>query len=165
MFDSKARLDAQARDGAWDSLGEMVRAYAQEAVKVAGAQHGVRLDFTTASVELLERLLDGQAAVDLDFQSRLWGSYFGEVIRFRWGGEWLLAPYPSSQAAGQSGREPAVPTLEVRGSRLYPTMKVYRRLTMGEGESLPAFYRMVAERLGKVAGGGPQTIHPAEPAP
>ncbi len=88
----------------------------------------------------LRQLLDGQAAVDLDFQSRLWGSYFGEVLRFRWDGEWLLAPY-----AG--GGEAAVPTLDIRGSRLYPTLKVYRRLTLGAGENLVDFYRMVSERL------------------
>jgi len=39
----------------------------------------------------------------------------------------------------------------VRGSRLYPLMKVYRRLTMGEMESIAAFFDMVTERLGKPA--------------
>ena len=38
--------------------------------------------------------------------------------------------------------------LEVRGSRLFPLMKVYRRLTVGEEEDLRAFYTMVTDRLG-----------------
>jgi hypothetical protein len=38
----------------------------------------------------------------------------------------------------------------VRGSRLYPLVKVYRRLTLGEAENLPAFYKMVAARLGEL---------------
>ena len=80
MFDSKARLDAQT----FDSIDAMIRAYAEEAVLVARQQHRVLLDYTPASVDSLERLVDGQAAVDLDFQSRLWGSYFGEVLRRRW---------------------------------------------------------------------------------
>jgi hypothetical protein len=42
-----------------------------------------------------------------------------------------------------------VPTLLIRGSRLYPLLKVYRRLTLGEAENLSAFYKMVAARLGE----------------
>lgn len=135
MFNSKEALAQQM----FDSIGDMVRGYAQEAVRAAQKQFGVRLDFTPHSIGALERLLEGQAAVDLDFQSRLWGSYFGEVMRFRWDGEWLLARYPGGQAA--------VPTLEVGGSRLYPTMKIYRRLTLGPAENVLAFYHMVAKRL------------------
>jgi hypothetical protein len=145
MFDSKEKLAQQV----YDSIGDMVRGYAQEAVRVAQKQFGVRLDFTPSSIEALERLLEGQAAVDLDFQARLWGSYFGEVMRFRWDGEWLLAPYPGGQAPGSQAADAqvSVPTLEVGGSRLYPTMKVYRRLTLGPGESVLSFYQMVASRL------------------
>ena len=93
MFDSKARLDALN----FASIDEMIRAHADEAALVARQQHRVLLDYTPASVDALERLLDGQAAVDLDFQSRLWGSYFGEVLRRRWNGIWLLASYPGSR--------------------------------------------------------------------
>ena len=104
------------------------------------------LDYTPASVDALERLVDGQAAVDLDFQSRLWGSYFGEVLRRRWNGQWLLAPYPGSrESSGQA--DSVIPTLEVSGSRLWPTMKVYRRLTLGAAENLSTFYHLVEERL------------------
>jgi hypothetical protein len=39
----------------------------------------------------------------------------------------------------------------VRGSRLFPLMKVYRRITMGDGESIAAFFDMVTGRLGKPA--------------
>jgi hypothetical protein len=145
MFDSKEKLAQQV----YDSIGDMVRGYAQEAVRVAQKQFGVRLDFTPSSIEALERLLEGQAAVDLDFQARLWGSYFGEVMRFRWDGEWLLAPYPGGQAPGSQAADAqvSVPTLEVGGSRLYPTMKIYRRLTLGAAESVLSFYQMVASRL------------------
>jgi hypothetical protein len=37
--------------------------------------------------------------------------------------------------------------LVIRGARLYPLMKVYRRLTMGAAENLSAFYKMVSNRL------------------
>lgn len=142
MFDSKARLDALQ----FASLDEMIRAYADEAAAVARQQYRVLLDFTPASVPALERLLDGQAAADLDFQSRLWGSYFGEVLRRRWNGIWLLAPYPGSGEVAGEARS-VIPTLDVAGSRLWPTMKIYRRLTLGAAENLSTFYKLVEKRL------------------
>jgi hypothetical protein len=122
------------------SLPDMMAAYAEEAVRVAWADHRRRLDLSESSVEVLEQILDGQSDQDLEFQTRLWGSYFGEVIRGRYAGEWELAPYPGGGVA-------VVPTLVVRGARLYPLIKVYRRLTLGPGENLPAFYTMVSKRL------------------
>lgn len=120
----------------------MLRAYAEEAIVVARLNHRLSLDNTPASIPVLEQLLDGQAAVDLDFQSRLWGSYFGEVLRLRYGGEWLLAPYPGTS-------DSVIPTLDIAGSRLYPTLKVYRRLSMGASENLVNFYALLEQRLGK----------------
>jgi hypothetical protein len=61
------------------SLAAMMSAYAEDAVRVAWNDHRRRLDMSDASVDLLEQILDGQSAEDLDFQTRLWGSYFGEV--------------------------------------------------------------------------------------
>ncbi len=122
------------------SLAEMMSAYAEEAVRVAWNDHRQRLDLSEASVDRLEQILNGQSAEDLDFQTRLWGSYFGEVIRRRYAGEWELSQYPGGGVA-------VVPTLLIRGSRLYPLLKVYRRLTLGEAENLSAFYKMVAARL------------------
>ena len=121
------------------SLAEMMDAYAEEAVSVAWHDHRQRLDRSESTIDVLERILDGQAAADLEYHTRLWGSYFGEVIRRRFGGEWELTLYPGAVAA--------VPTLEVRGARLYPLMKVYRRLTLGPDENLAAFYKMVSGRL------------------
>ena len=142
MFDNKAKLDALK----FTSIEEMIRSYADEAVVVARQQHRVSLDFTPASVSALERLLDGQAAVDLEFQSRLWGSYFGEVLRYRWNGTWMLAPYPGNREIDDRV-DALVPTLEIAGSRLWPTMKVYRRLTLGAAENLSTFYGLVEKRL------------------
>jgi hypothetical protein len=124
----------------FDSLDAMIVAYAAEAVRVAADGHRVKLDYSLASVATLEAILAGQSAVDLEYQTRTWGGYFGEVLRRRWGGEWSLTQYPNAVAA--------VPTLDIAGSRLYPLMKVYRRLTMGEDESLTTFLELVQGRLG-----------------
>jgi hypothetical protein len=131
---------AKLAESNFASLADMISAYAEEAVRVAWNDHRRRLDLTESSIDVLEQILEGQSTEDLEFQTRLWGSYFGEVIRRRFTGEWELGPHPSGGVA-------AVPTLVSRGARLYPLMKVYRRLTLGEGESLPAFYKMVTNRL------------------
>jgi hypothetical protein len=54
-----------------------------------------------------------------------------------------MTQYPGGMAA--------VPAIDVRGSRVFPLMKVFRRLTEGEEEDLRTFYAMVTERLGKPA--------------
>jgi hypothetical protein len=136
-------MTAKLAESNFASLADMMSAYADEAVRLAWSEHRRRLDLSESSVDLLEKILDGQSAEDLEFQTRLWGSYFGEVIRRRFAGEWELSQYPGGGVA-------AVPTLLVRGSRLYPLVKVYRRLTLGEAENLPAFYKMVAARLGEL---------------
>ncbi len=133
-------VKAKLAESNFASLADMMSAYADEAVRVAWSDHRQRLDLSESSVDVLDQILDGQSTEDLEFQTRLWGSYFGEVIRRRFAGEWELGPHPSGGVA-------AVPSLVIRGARLYPLMKVYRRLTLGEAESLPAFYKMVASRL------------------
>src|SRR5271163_2602450 len=135
---------AKLAESNFASLGGMMDAYSEEAVHAAWNDHRQRLDRSESSVDLLEQILDGQAAEDLEFQTRLWGSYFGEVLRRRFGGEWELAQHPNGGVA-------AVPALLIRGSRLYPLIKIYRRLTLGSGENLPDFYRMVAGRLNQQA--------------
>ena len=65
------------------------------------------------------------------------------MLRRRYAGSWEMTQYPGGVAA--------VPAVEVRGSRLFPLMKVYRRLTAGEEEDLRGFFTMVTERLGRPA--------------
>ena len=135
-------MKATLAESNFASLAAMMSAYAEEAVRVAWQNHRRRLDLSESSVALLEKILDGQSAEDLEFQTRLWGSYFGEVILRRFGGEWELSQYPG-------GGVSPVPTLLIQGSRLYPLIKVYRRLTLGAAEDLSAFYKLVADRLDK----------------
>lgn len=120
--------------------------YAQAAVELARKDFESELDFTADSIDALDDILVvvGESPErDLDFEVRLWGSYLGEVLRRRYAGGWEMTQYP--------GGTVAVPAVDVRGSRLFPLMKVYRRLTVGEEEDLRSFYAMVTERLGKPA--------------
>jgi hypothetical protein len=124
----------------------MMEGYAQAAAELAKREFKQKLDFTSESIDSLDDILvqvGESPELDLDFEVRLWGSYLGEVLRRRYAGTWEMTQYP--------GGVVAVPAVEVRASRLFPLLKVYRRLTVGEEEDLGAFYAMVTERLGKPA--------------
>lgn len=126
----------------FDSLNSMMETYAKEAVRIASTEHGKKLDYSTDSFEGLEAILEAlipAPAGDLEWLTKLWGSYFGEVFRRRYTAEWTMSEYP--------GGKFAVPTLEIGGSRIYPLLKVHRRLTMGASENLVSFAEMARKRL------------------
>jgi len=142
MSNLRSRLESMA----FPDLGAMMEGYAQAAVELARMEFKRELDYTSESVDVLDDILvvvSESPEKDLDFEVRLWGSYLGEVLRRRYAGGWEMTQYP--------GGTVAVPAVDVRGSRLFPLMKVYRRLTAGEEEDLGSFYAMVVERLGKPA--------------
>jgi hypothetical protein len=140
--DLRKRLEASP----FSDLGAMMEGYARAATERARVEFQQKLDFNSDSIDGLDEILvlvGESPELDLDFEVRLWGSYLGEVLRRRYAGSWEMTQYPGGVAA--------VPAVEVRGSRLFPLMKVYRRLTMGEEEDLRAFYAMITERLGRPA--------------
>jgi hypothetical protein len=140
------KLRQKLESHAFPDLGSMMEGYAQAATELAKSQYRQTLDFSAESMNTLDEilvLLGESPEIDLDYESRLWGSYLGEVIRLRYAGSWEMTQYP--------GGELAVPAVDVRGSRIFPVMKVYRRLTVGEEEDLPSFYAKVTERLGNPA--------------
>lgn len=119
-----------------------MQAYAAEAVRIAASEHGRKLDYSATSIESLENILDALAPaqeVDLEWLTKLWGSYLGEVFRRRYSSDWTMSEYP--------GGKFSVPTLEIGGSRIYPLLKVHRRLTLGASENLVAFAEMARKRL------------------
>jgi len=132
----------------FESLGAMMESYAETAVRVAMDDHGMTLDYSAESIPRLETVLAARIPVKSSEQeeaTRVWGGYFGEIFRRRWPAEWIMAVYPGGQFA--------MPALEIGGSQIYPLLKVFRRLTMGPGEDLSAFFAKVAGALeGKAQG-------------
>jgi hypothetical protein len=150
--DLRKRLESTS----FPDLEAMMESYARAAADLAQSQFKRKLDFSADSVDGLDEILviiGESPELDLDFEVRLWGSYLGEVLRRRYAGMWELTPYPGElpNGTGKSSTPVAVPAIEVRGSRVFPLIKVYRRLTMGDEEDLRSFYTMVTERLGKPA--------------
>jgi len=141
-MDRRQRLE----EASFPDLDAMMAAYAAVAVDVAREDFRQRLDYNAESLVAFEAVLSELAEkqeLDYDYEVKLWGGYLGEVLRRRYAGSWEMTQYPGGVAA--------VPAVEVRGSRLFPLMKVYRRITMGDAESIAAFFDMVTERLGKPA--------------
>ncbi len=119
-----------------------MEAFAGEAVRQAAAGHGMMLDFSPESVARLETVLAAESPVsgsDLEWATKLWGSYFGEVFRHNHPADWVMSIYPGSTVS--------MPALDVQGSQLYPLLKVQRRLTMGPAEELAGFYGKVSAAL------------------
>ena len=143
---NSSELRKRLESSVFPDLGSMMEGYARAAAELGASEFKQKLDFTSESIDGLDEILvvvGESPELELDFEVRLWGSYLGEVLRRRYAGTWEMTQYP--------GGVVAVPAIEVRASRLFPLMKVYRRLTVGDEEDLRAFYAMVTERLGKPA--------------
>jgi hypothetical protein len=142
---SKAGGDGGGKAGGdvvYTSIGEMMGAAAEAAAEAGVRQYGFQLDYSEQSLGYLDPILAQvvmQTDPDLERETKLWGGYFGETLRRIYGGEWELTQYPRSSTL--------VPTLVIAGSQLYPLMKVFRRLTLGEGERIDDFLVMVKARL------------------
>lgn len=135
---AKDRLSQQQ----FDSLDEMMGAFAEEAVRMAAESHGMMLDFSPESVARLDTVLAAEKPSpgnDLEWSTKLWGGYFGEVFRHNHPGNWVMSVYPGSDFS--------MPAIEVGGSQLFPLLKVQRRLTMGPAEDLASFYKKVSAAL------------------
>jgi hypothetical protein len=67
------------------------------------------------------------------------------VVRRRFGGEWSIETYP--------GKQFATLTLSINGNKIFPSMKVHRRLAQGSSENVWSFYKMIKAKLEAMPGG------------
>jgi hypothetical protein len=122
---------------------EIADASAADAVNVARGILGVALDFSLESLvmfdDLLRRYLRHYRAdarqlpgnFQFPFPAAMWGSYIGEVLRRRFGGEWVIA------APG------ANPELVLHGRRVSPIAAVTRWYETGGEASVAEFVEEV----------------------
>jgi len=137
-----------------DSVEAMAHSYATAAVEMARDVFKIVLDYGENSLMEVDAIL-AQFAQDLPVRRppadeieemcKVWGCYLGEVVRRRFGGEWSIDTYP--------GKRFATLTLRVNGNNLFPSLKIHRRLTEGEKDSIWSFYKMVKEKLDGRPGG------------
>ena len=131
-----------------ESVTAMAGAYAEQAVQKA-REFNTQLDYSENSLIEVEVILAELACQVWEDDAvgetcKMWGSYLGEVVRRRFGGQWSVETYP--------GKQFATLTLSIGGNKLFPTMKVHRRLTQGEDENVWVFYKMIKERLESAPG-------------
>lgn len=132
------------------TVGEMMAAYAEDAVEHASERFGITLDYSPESVREVEsilgklydsiprtflgRLFKGRPPTDEDIWSvcKMYGGYVGEVVRRHHGGEWIMDTEISP------GEE--VIALEKEGSRMFPPDKVGKRLTNGPEDDVWVYF-------------------------
>ena len=143
---------------AHENLEAVMLSYAEQAV-AAARQQQIELDYSEESLQLVETILDrlhpphaggpaaGAAPTDADTEDlcKMWGGYLGEVVRRRWGGEWALETYP--------GGNVLTVALSTPGGTVFPSLKIYRRLSQGAAENVWLFYCMMRDRFRAKPGG------------
>lgn len=139
------------------NMNEAMAATAECAVRMA-AKAGIRLDYSDASIEAVERQLAGlhdqlQASKldsmrspppsEREFQAMCFyfGTYIAEVLRRTYGGTW------SNQSALHPGHE--IPTFHVGASRMeiWPQIKVEKRLRNGPEDNVWHYFQLTVQRL------------------
>jgi hypothetical protein len=124
----------------------MMAEYAQDAVDMARDKFKIDLDYSLESIDSLDLILQAQFASlptgwqllyrrrpskrKLRMLSKTWGGYLGEVIRRRWGGQWLQ-PADGPFKGGV--------TLVVQATMLSPIAHAYKQLINGVEASVAAY--------------------------
>lgn len=132
------------------TVGDMMAAYAEDAVEHANRMFGITLDYSPKGVgnvetilgklydtiprTFLARLFGRRPPTDEDIWSvcKMYGGYIGEVVRRHHGGEWVIDTDVSP------GDE--VIALQKGGSRMFPPSKVGKRLTNGPEDNVEVYY-------------------------
>ena len=143
-----------------ENLEAVMQSYAEQAV-AAARQQKIELDYSEDSLRQVEAILGrledpipadlrspgSSAPFDPDTEDlcKMWGGYLGEVVRRRWGGEWVLETYP--------GGNVLTVALSTPGGTVFPSLKIYRRLSQGAGENVWSFYCMMRDRFRTRPGG------------
>jgi hypothetical protein len=135
-----------------------MQSYAEQAV-AAAREFQIELDYSEESLKQVENILErmqdpipggataspAPSGADTEDLCKVWGGYLGEVVRRRWGGEWVLETYP--------GGNVLTVALNVPGGMVFPSMKIYRRLSQGDKENVWTFYCMMRDRFRAQPGG------------
>ena len=132
------------------TVGDMMAAYAEDAIDFAKQKYGVHLDGSRESVEKVEAMAEklyrsiprgrlgklfaqGPSEQELITICKMLGGYIGEVFRGAKGGEWSINEQFS--AIG----------IQRGGSWIFPPAKVHKRLTNGVEDNLWSYFRIVVE--------------------
>jgi hypothetical protein len=137
------------------TVTDMMVAYAQDAVDHAQANTGVALDYSVDSVKHVEEILEqlhaslprglfgklfgkGPTPETIDTIAKMYGGYVGEVLRRAAGGEWS---FDDEIVPGQKAI-----CLSKGDARIWPTIKVHKRIANGSEDNVWFYLRVVMQR-------------------
>jgi hypothetical protein len=127
-------------------IAEVAEAYALDAVDIAGHNFRVALDWSEDSIRRVEQILgrlhddiaNSQPPEDTIWKfAKSFGSYIGEVLRRRHGGEWGIVSTGSQEFPGLQ---------QAGGALCWPWGKAYNRLTKGPEDNVWHYYQVLVER-------------------
>ena len=136
------------------TVGDMMAAYAEDAVDHAQAAAGIALDYSPESIRNVETFLQmlyaarpkgflgrllgkGPSEQDLDQACKMYGGYVGEVVRRTGGGEWIV---DTDIVPGQK-----VLCLRKGDMKIWPPAKVGKRLTNGPEDNVWMYSQVILE--------------------
>ena len=144
------QIEARAASGE-ATVDTMMADYSEDAVNHARTM-GEILDYSVDSLKKVERILtklaDAQpkgiaklfrkspTQTDIEDICRMYGGYIGEVMRFEWGGEWIIPD--DGHYAGEL-------VVKSGDSMVSPPAKVYKRLTGGPGQDIFRYYQVLTQ--------------------
>jgi hypothetical protein len=128
------------------TLAEEMKAHALEAQRFSRKHLVLELDYSEASIQLLNTHADsveyairgGKSLENIEMLTRVWGAYLGEALRKATGAEWTL------EGAGQVRR----PALKGPGGVVHPHEQVHKRLQGDKSVDLLIFFQRSREQLG-----------------
>lgn len=130
-----------------DTLELMFIGYALDTVDMAKEKFKVELDFSEASLESVEKILDhlnktistAKPSPDLILSyAKAFTGYIGQVIKIKWGGKWKK----EDEYSIKNG-----PGLFVKNQDLFLLSKVYRRIVNGSEDNIWHFYQAVKKSI------------------
>ncbi len=139
-YDSMAALRTSITTDA--KLAGTIVAQSQAAVRAAKLQFSETLDFSSESLEGVERIMGAlhkqakDAALTAEHiteLSKLWGIYVGEVIRRSYGGQWSIID--------------GMPDLTLGGKNASPLAKVRKRIVDGPMDNLKYYFQSIMKQL------------------
>ncbi len=118
-----------------DGIRQIAEAYALDAVDAAKANFGIDLDWSIESIRDVETMfgqlhdhLDEKPSDDaLDMFAKAFGSYVGEVIRRKHGGEWGMLALQDEEFPGLS-------------LGIWPWSRAYKRIVNGPEDNIWHYY-------------------------
>lgn len=135
-------------------INDEMKATADYAIKSAKEKFGLELEFSEQDVGKLENLLaqayqslssrvkDEKTSSAIFQTAKVWGGYLGELIRYKWGGKWIL-----------KGSEQLI---SIKDYEFSPIEYVYQKITNHPEHSVRKFIIEVERKLTSRPGEHPQ---------